>query len=70
MVDALTRNLDRREFLQREVSILNQIQETFPTAMKSKATKVKFAEQITAIAEQMQKRYAYHLGIKSKLLPN
>lgn len=48
---------DRRDLLQRELNVLNQIQENYPLAMKNKASKSKFAENLSAIADQVAKSY-------------
>lgn len=48
---------DRRNLLQRELDVLNQIQDNYATAMKSKASKTKFAESLTAIADQVSKSF-------------
>jgi hypothetical protein len=44
---------DRREFLQREVNILNSVQETYPTTSKNKTARTRFVESLTQIADQV-----------------
>jgi hypothetical protein len=48
---------DRRDLLQRELNVLNQIQENYAAAMKNKTAKTKFAENLTAIADQVAKSF-------------